>query len=297
MYTHSLPMRLLQALAPRTFALGVIVTLTLLSAACGDINSSPLSSSLSNAATSNFAVLAKAAVTCTDATITGDVGTFHATPTGSVTLTRCPVIGTVHVGDGVAMRPTTASSTRTRARAEAVGRGRPDGYARWRDAVARGLLFRCGRDVDGRVDAQRAFERDLAFQDRDQRDRRPHGHQLLGGHGRRRAGLQCDVVGRRGRDDDDSDFLGNILAGAAITLTGGTFNGNAWAKSDVTITGTAPAGCEGGTGNGAGNDKRKCNQGVGNGPEGCDPGNSNHHNPSNDENGGTPGDPGRKGAN
>ena len=41
--------------------------------------------------------------------------------------------------------------------------------------------------------------------------------------------------------------------------------------------------------------RRKCNQGVGNGPEGCDPGNSNHNQPSNDENGGTPGNPGRKG--
>jgi hypothetical protein len=42
------------------------------------------------------------------------------------------------------------------------------------------------------------------------------------------------------------------------------------------------------------NSKSKCNQGVGNGPEGCDPGNSNN-NPwgSNDENGGIPGDPGR----
>jgi hypothetical protein len=40
--------------------------------------------------------------------------------------------------------------------------------------------------------------------------------------------------------------------------------------------------------------KPKCNQGVGNGPEGCDPGNSNHNQPSNDENGGTPGNPGRQ---
>jgi hypothetical protein len=29
--------------------------------------------------------------------------------------------------------------------------------------------------------------------------------------------------------------------------------------------------------------KQKCNQGLGNGSEGCDPGNSNHRNPSNDE--------------
>jgi hypothetical protein len=42
-----------------------------------------------------------------------------------------------------------------------------------------------------------------------------------------------------------------------------------------------------------------CNQGVGNGPEGCDPGNSNQGDDSrsNDERGGTPGDPGRKGGN
>jgi hypothetical protein len=33
---------------------------------------------------------------------------------------------------------------------------------------------------------------------------------------------------------------------------------------------------------------------VGNGPEGCDPGNSNNRRPSNDETGGTPGNPGRK---
>ena len=38
----------------------------------------------------------------------------------------------------------------------------------------------------------------------------------------------------------------------------------------------------------------RCNQGVGNGPEGCDPGNSNNHNTSNDERGGTPRNPGRK---
>ena len=46
-----------------------------------------------------------------------------------------------------------------------------------------------------------------------------------------------------------------------------------------------------------GGDQAACNQGVGNGPEGCDPGNSNQGDPanSNDENGGTPGNPGKKG--
>jgi len=96
----------------------------------------------------------------------------------------------------------------------------------------------------------------------------------------------------------DSDFKGTILAGAAITLTRGTFNGDALAKAAVTLTGNALTACTLGGGSPKA-PKQKCNQGVGNGPEGCDPGNSNQGNPfrSNDELGGTPGNPGRKGAN
>jgi hypothetical protein len=98
-----------------------------------------------------------------------------------------------------------------------------------------------------------------------------------------------------------SDFKGTILAGAAITMTGtapGTpAEGRALAKAAVTLTQMAFVGCEGGSLGGTAHPK--CNQGVGNGPEGCDPGNSNQGNPfrSNDERGGTPGDPGRKGGN
>ena len=103
-----------------------------------------------------------------------------------------------------------------------------------------------------------------------------------------------------------SSFQGNILAGAAITLTGlaGTttpFYGDVLAKAAITLTNVTVNGCTGGKGKGKdkGHEKMRCNQGVGNGPEGCDPGNSNLHNPwgSNDENGGTPGNPGRKGGN
>jgi hypothetical protein len=36
----------------------------------------------------------------------------------------------------------------------------------------------------------------------------------------------------------DSNFVGTILAGAAITVSYGTFNGNAFAKAAVTLTGT-----------------------------------------------------------
>lgn len=41
----------------------------------------------------------------------------------------------------------------------------------------------------------------------------------------------------------DSNFVGTILAGAAITTTRGTFNGQALAQAAVTITGTAVAVC------------------------------------------------------
>jgi hypothetical protein len=99
----------------------------------------------------------------------------------------------------------------------------------------------------------------------------------------------------------DSDFKGTILAGAAITATGTAgspptpFEGRALAKAAVTLTDVAFVGCEGGSLGGKAHPK--CNQGVGNGPEGCDPGNSNQGNPlrSNDELGGVPGAPGRQG--
>jgi len=101
-----------------------------------------------------------------------------------------------------------------------------------------------------------------------------------------------------------SGFQGTILAGAAITATGlanpaTSFNGDALAKAAVTLTNFALTGCVNGTSNPPAPKHAHCNQGVGNGPEGCDPGNSNQGNPfrSNDELGGVPGNPGRKGGN
>lgn len=92
-----------------------------------------------------------------------------------------------------------------------------------------------------------------------------------------------------------SNFIGTIYAGAAITVTGGTYHGNALAKAAVTLTGVTLTPCEGTTVSQPVH--HGCNQGVGNGAEGCDPGNSNQGNPgnSNDENGGTPGNPGKRG--
>jgi hypothetical protein len=96
-----------------------------------------------------------------------------------------------------------------------------------------------------------------------------------------------------------SVFQGTVLAGTDITLTDTSLAGRALAKGAVTMTGSHIVGCTGPITGGRHHHHKKpkhhCNQGVGNGPEGCDPGNSNHKHASNDEHGGTPGDPGRKG--
>jgi len=98
------------------------------------------------------------------------------------------------------------------------------------------------------------------------------------------------------------DFKGTILAGAAISITGVApatpVEGRALAKAAVTLTDVAFVGCTGGSIGGTAHPK--CNQGVGNGPEGCDPGNStqNPFRRSNDElPGAVPGNPGRQGGN
>jgi hypothetical protein len=286
------------------FAAGVLVTLALLTSACSDsasrISAPPdLSYSASgHSAASGFAVLANAAVTCTDGTITGDVGTNLAVPTGSVTLTNCPVDGAVRVGDGFATQAFSDFLAAYAALAPQPGdvcttlTGTLDGvtlapgvYCFDAAAALTGVLtlagpangtwvFKIGTSGTGALTGTN-FSVVMAA-----------------------GAQQCNVTWwvAEAATMTDANFVGSILAGAAITLTRGTFYGNIWSKADVTITGTAFVGCDasGGPGNGGGNGKGKCNQGVGNGPEGCDPGNSNHRRPSNDENGGTPGNPGRK---
>ena len=306
MYARTLPMHLVRALAPPRFAARVLVTLTLLSAACSDSASRMLSPALvssssksPSAAASNFAVLANAAVTCTDGSITGDVGTNQAAPTGSVTRNRCPVTGTVHVGDGVAKQAyrnflSTYDALATRPCDEVLTGTlagvtlTPGVYCFAAAATVTGVLTLNGNG-------------EFLFKVGTFGTPIPTGA-LTGTNFSvvLTSGAQaCDVTWlvAQAATMTTSAFQGNILAGAAITLTGGTFNGNAWSKADVTITGTAVTGCEGrrDRGKDKDKDKDKCNQGVGNGPEGCDPGNSNHRHPSNDEHGGTPGNPGRKG--
>lgn len=279
-----------------------LAALALLTAACGDASSitgatsrSDLDAALSRSA--DFAVLANAAATCTDGSIVGDVGTFQATPTGSFTQTRCPVTGSIHIGDGAAISAYNAFLATYAALAPMPGdsctmlSGTLDGvtlapgtYCFDAAAALTGTLtlagpsngswlFKVGTSGTGALTGTN-FSVVLASR-----------------------AQACNVTWwvAEAATMTTSNFVGSILAGAAITLTGGSFEGNVWSKADVTITGTALTGCEGTNGRGNGADQDKCNQGVGNGSEGCDPGNSNHRRPSNDETGGTPGNPARRG--
>lgn len=244
--------------------------------------------------TANFAILAGTAVTCTDSQVTGDVGVWPGT---AVTQTGCDVDGTVHAADAAAERayldfvnrynalrdqPPACDFTLTGTLAGEVLT--PGVYCV--DAVAKtGTLI---LDAEGNPNATWTFLVNGALEATN------FNVVLING------GDPCNVTWlvRDAATLTTSNFIGTVLAGAAITVTGGSFHGDAYAKAAVTVTGVSFVGCDGQSGPGPGpgpGAKAKCNQGVGNGAEGCDPGNSNHRNPSNDERGGTPGNPGRKG--
>jgi hypothetical protein len=245
----------------------------------------------------SFAILAGTAVTCTDSTVTGDVGV---SPGSAITRTRCRIAGQVHASDAIAEQayldfvtaynelrdnPPVCDETLT---GTLAGRTLlPGVYCV--DAVAKtGTLI---LDAQGDANAGWTFLVDGALTGTN------FNVVMIN------SGEACNIQWwvRDAATLTTSNFLGTILAGAGITVTGGTFKGEALAKAAVTLTGAAVTACGAtarpGKGHHGTTDRGKCNQGVGNGPEGCDPGNSNHHNRSNDELGGTPGNPGRKGSN
>jgi hypothetical protein len=298
----------------------------LLAAACSPDSTGPSNSALlanrqgggggGGTPASSFTVLAQAAVSCSGGSITGDVGTFQATPPGAITLVGCLVNGSTHIGDAAAVAAFNAFLAQYDALAPLPGDCdlahtllstipasitlSPGVYCTGAALTASTVTLTL--DAGGNANATWLFKIGSPG---------PAGTGAL-------TGTDFAVVLANGAQACNvtwwvsqavtmtrGAFQGNILAGAAISMSAGTLNGNAWAGAkadasgvrvgDVTFTeGTTVVGCAGANGNGKDKDKDKCNQGVGNGPEGCDPGNSNHHNSSNDENGGTPGDPGRK---
>jgi Ice-binding-like len=294
MSMHSIARRIALGFSQAHRAAGVVVAAALVTAACGDgapAVTSPLLNrhmASASAAPSSFALLANQAVTCTDGNITGNVGTYQAPPTGSVTRTRCPITGTIDKGNAFAQAAYEAFVARYVALTPALGEctttntitgtlaGKtlaPGTYCVSAEAKT-GVLTLTGSGpwTFKVLGALTGTNFTVLLED---------------------PSKACDVTWwvEAASTMTDSHFVGTILAGAGITLTRGTFDGNAYSQADVTVTGADVAGCAAGTG---GTLRGKCNQGVGNGPEGCDPGNSNHNQPSNDENGGTKGNPGRK---
>jgi len=275
----------------------------LLTVACNTDSIGPASRALSadrslnspqNGAT-GFAVLANQAATCTDATINGSVGTLQAPPTGSFTQTICPVNGSIDIGDAAAVGAYNAFLAAYAALAPQAGdvcpiiTGTLDGQN-----LAPGVYCVSAEAKTGTLTLSGPANGTWVFKVAPGALTGTNFSVVLAG-----GATACNVTWwvDAAATLTDSHFIGNILAGAAITLTRGTFDGNAYAGAsgvgDVTITGTTVVGCDASNAGGRGGHRSKCNQGVGNGPEGCDPGNSNNHNLSNDENGGTPGNPGR----
>jgi hypothetical protein len=289
------------------FMTGILAALAMLSAACSESTSSNPASPVGtlalsassrsggSSAAAGFVVLANEAVTCTAGSIIGDVGTFRTAPPGAITRSEgCAITGAEDIGGGAAVAAYEAFLAQYDALAPQLGDNcpvisgtlagqsfAPGIYCVSAEAKTGVLTLRGGSSASWIIKVPAGALTGTSF-----------SVVLAGGAQACNVTWWVDAAATM----TTSAFQGNILAGAAITMTGGTFNGNAFAGADgvgdVTFTGTAVVGCEGR--GSQGQDKEKCNQGVGNGPEGCDPGNSNNRRGSNDENGGTPGNPGRR---
>ena len=289
----------------------LVVAVALLAAACaGDAPSGlhPSAMSLTRGTTpgaaSGFAVLAATTVTCTGAsTVAGDVGVSPGTAiTGFGTL--CTTTGALHAGDAVAGQAQAAAHTEY---STLSGSACDRTFGAVQELA--GLTLRSGTycfpssatlqvggilTLDG--GGQFIFKVGSTF------------ITFTGSSIVLTGGASCGnvtwLVG-------SSATLGGAVVGSILAFTsigmdpGASLTGRAIAlggavtmsgQNTVTLCGTS--GGNGGGGGGGGG-KQKCNQGVGNGPEGCDPGNSNQGDAgrSNDERGGRPGHPGRKGGN
>jgi len=320
MYAHNVQMHLVRALARPRLAAGVL-TLALLSAACSNdsasrITAPSLSASMSNSSSaaapsapslgsaSGFAALAggpaAGAVTCTNSTVTGDVGVvFPGTVVGCIPTGTINPDATAAYADFLlaydALAAVSCDQTLTGTLAGVTLS--PGVYCFTAAAALTGTLT-----LNGPADGVWIFK--IGTGGTGALTGTNFSVVMAGGA----ATTHCPNVYwwvAQGATMTDSHFLGTILAGADITVTGGTFIGDALAGGKgttsqptgaVTLTNTTIRSCPP-AGGIVVHTKNKCNQGVGNGPEGCDPGNSNNRNPSNDENGGTPGNPGRKGGN
>ena len=201
-------------------------------------------------AVSGFTILANAAVTCTNGSITGDVGTFEASgdvPPGSITQSICPITsGTAQVGTvaskaafnnfvtiynnlaatpcGVTLSGTLAGVTLPPGVYCFTAGAAPTGTLTLNGTSTDRWLFKIGTSGTGAL-TPGSFTVVMAG-----------------------TAQACNVTWwvKQAASMTDSFFNGSVLAGAGVTITRGSFNGNAWSQADVTVTGplaSAITGC------------------------------------------------------
>jgi hypothetical protein len=203
-----------------------------------DLNAelAPISAAPALGTAANFAVLAGTAATCTNSSITGDVGS---SAPASVVQTGCTITGTIHAGDAVAP-------------------GANDDFLSTYSALA---AKTCDQVLTGTLAGVTLAPGVYCF---DAAATSTGGALTLSGPSNGTwifkigtsgtgalTGTNFSVVMADGAQPSnvywwvaqaatmtDSHFVGTMLSGAAITITGGTFAGNAFAKAAVTMTGT-----------------------------------------------------------
>ena len=253
MHPQHLPSRLWRAASSPRLASGLITAGALFATACGSSDVTSSTSSLSPntpsfaisassvpslGAASGFTLLGATALTCTDATVIGDVGASA----GGVVNTRCLIAGAIHSGD---------------APAAGAGTNFVSAYGSFGGVPCDHVLT----TLAGATLAPGVYCFDAAST--------TTGGQLTlngpasgiwlfkigtGGTGAL-TGTSFNVVLQGGATPcsvfwwtaeaatmTDSHFLGTILAGTSVTLTRGSFDGRALAKVAVTVTGTTVTG-------------------------------------------------------
>ncbi len=193
----------------------------------------------------SYGVLGGPAVTCTDSTINGDVGTFS--PGGPVTQTNCTINGTVHAGDSsaitayddflgayaaLALEPCGAVLSGTLANVTLT----PGVYCFDAAATLTGQLT-----LDGPANGVWIFK--IGTSGTGALTGTNFSVVMSGG------GQACNVYWwvAEAATMTTSNFQGNLLAGAAATFTGGSLSGRVLAKAAVTGTGVTLSACSPGT--------------------------------------------------
>jgi hypothetical protein len=204
------------------------------------LNASAASAQSTLKSAQSFAVLAGTAVTCTDSTVTGDVGVWPGT---AVTQTGCVVTGTVHAGDAVAQQAymdfiSAYNNLRDHSPAPAC---KPTATATLAEVLLPGVYCvdataKTGPlmlDARGNADAVWTFLVNGALTGTG------FNVTMLNG------GQPCNVTWwvNGATTLTTSKFLGTILAGAATTVTGGTLDGHLLATVAATLTNATVSAC------------------------------------------------------